>query len=805
MNSSWISLPKILAGNGDRADDFVPLALRFSLESAAANSNEDDEPQVNIAVNLGPLVAPAGSTSAGPRKASSAADRLIPHFRLLRICIAAQNDDDLTDIDALLGCPLWLPKPEVIEKFECLSMGEKNAACSMLFYALNWFRELLNGFADQSDADYRNKILLRLKNLLELERDLSRCLRLNMSFVPPVALHLVDTTGWQSPAVLSAKSGKKTTEKTKDKGGLVKGNWRLKRKNPLKSPENNTTAVTVSSQDPPSVKTLASAASDDVIVNSGSINMTHYVPFFRELDLSVFKILSYDTVKIGSKGTWADEMIDPKLRPPELNFLLSDLHAKLHHALLGSRSKKVGPFGGNNPLKSAGFAKLDQVGANAVAEKAVGLLEYIMADLEETSEYFKRLIDLNDGLLEGIDKFFGEDETALTLISAMEKSFLILNCLFNWSGFQSQNQTALLKKALVIIGRRSKPDLNEKQSIDDILQAAIQHMERFGSTVMNIASADGLIKVMEALLQFGKPSKRVSQSVTDTCEEFLKRHWMNCVTGDKDKGSKFNSHVESLLKLFLGTNPDPYCSISKYVESRALEEVLERDSDYQSSVYPTFNKQTLGLHYRVLLHHLVCCIRNSITFGTTKDHEAQYEIWSKAVDHLHKLVLVLKVQGQRQLILSVIKNARQFIDHFLKHGMPLLDTLFRSRKDDCIELLKSLQLTTRYLQHVCSYSKITKDVSLSNHVPFLKKSLESFVFRVKAMLATNNVVEAFWIGNLKNRDLKGDVISSQEPQEDEDENNDEQSDQSEVELSDNESVPATHVVRNEDDNESAEI
>lgn len=47
-----------------------------------------------------------------------------------------------------------------------------------------------------------------------------------------------------------------------------------------------------------------------------------------------------------------------------------------------------------------------------------------------------------------------------------------------------------------------------------------------------------------------------------------------------------------------------------------------------------------------------------------------------------------------------------------------------------------------------------QDTSLTNHVPALKKSLELFVYRVKAMLTLNNCQEAFWMGNLKNRNLK---------------------------------------------------
>ena len=57
-------------------------------------------------------------------------------------------------------------------------------------------------------------------------------------------------------------------------------------------------------------------------------------------------------------------------------------------------------------------------------------------------------------------------------------------------------------------------------------------------------------------------------------------------------------------------------------------------------------------------------------------------------------------------------------------------------------------------EHLFCCSQIRQDTSLTNHVPALKKSLEVFVYRVKAMLTLNSCQEAFWTGNLKNRDLK---------------------------------------------------
>ena len=72
-----------------------------------------------------------------------------------------------------------------------------------------------------------------------------------------------------------------------------------------------------------------------------------------------------------------------------------------------------------------------------------------------------------------------------------------------------------------------------------------------------------------------------------------------------------------------------------------------------------------------------------------------------------------------------------------------------------------MQASSRQMQYVCSHSKIKKDVALSNHVPLLKRALESFVFRVKEMLALNNAVDVFWLGNLRQRDIQGQEIPSQ--------------------------------------------
>ncbi len=48
-----------------------------------------------------------------------------------------------------------------------------------------------------------------------------------------------------------------------------------------------------------------------------------------------------------------------------------------------------------------------------------------------------------------------------------------------------------------------------------------------------------------------------------------------------------------------------------------------------------------------------------------------------------------------------------------------------------------------------------------NLVPAVKRSLEVFLFAVKSVLQKHGALAAFWVGNLKHRNLEGQIVSSQ--------------------------------------------
>ena len=121
-------------------------------------------------------------------------------------------------------------------------------------------------------------------------------------------------------AVLASKSSSKKKAaagkgKSNKKPGLVKGHWRANKKapsSPLKSPDNSVLtqakAAAISS-------TFMSPTKDTGGEGQGCgqpVDLAHYSPFFRELDMSAFRVLSYDTVQIGSAGSEAGKYNDRK-------------------------------------------------------------------------------------------------------------------------------------------------------------------------------------------------------------------------------------------------------------------------------------------------------------------------------------------------------------------------------------------------------------------------------------------------------------------------------------------------------------
>lgn len=60
-----------------------------------------------------------------------------------------------------------------------------------------------------------------------------------------------------------------------------------------------------------------------------------------------------------------------------------------------------------------------------------------------------------------------------------------------------------------------------------------------------------------------------------------------------------------------------------------------------------------------------------------------------------------KTKDQRALFGMILKTGRSFVDQFAKHSIPFFTNVFRSHKNEIVDILKDFQKSTRALQVRC--------------------------------------------------------------------------------------------------------
>ncbi|XP_075289262.1 Fanconi anemia group D2 protein [Opisthocomus hoazin] len=713
---------------------------------------DEDESQGAIAINLLPLVSQSelgrvtdGMSNQNKRVVSPIC--LSPCFRLLRLYTGEQNSGSLEEIDALLGCPLYLTDLEVEGKLDSLSKQEREFLCSLLFYALNWFREVVNAFCQQQDAEMKGKVLTRLQNITELQNVLGKCLAATPGYVPPPA-------AFDSEALEAIPSVNAV-------GPVKKRNGRKKKADGSKACSADRSQADESSegnQPDTELSELEKTASEREAGNPLA-QLQSYRPFFRELDLEVFTVLHCGlltkSVLDTEMHTEAREVV--QLGPAELCFLLDDLCWKLEHVLTPGSSRRV-PFPKERGYKDIGFSHLCQRSPKEVATCVVMLLKPLCNHMENMHNYFQAIV-LQNRDVEDNPRVNSQEHQLMSC--CYQQLLLTFRSLFAWNGFSQHENTDLLRSALQVLADRLKPGETEFLLLEELISESFQYLLNFQQSVPSFHCAFILTQLLIAISE--KPMAGwKKEKMASLAKQFLCQSWVK-PSGDREKGSQFNSALHTVLCVYL-EHTDNILKAIEEISSVGVPELINSAKDGCSSTYPTLSRQTFPVFFRVMMAQLESSVK-SIPAGKPADSsEVQLEKllqWNIAVRNFHILVNLVKVFDSRPVLGICLKYGRLFVEAFLKLAMPLLDYSFKKHRDDVQSLLKTLQLSTRQLHHMCGHSKIRQDIGLTNHVPLLKKSLEQFVYRVKAMLAFNHCQEAFWVGILKNRDLQGEEILSQ--------------------------------------------
>uniref|UniRef100_A0A3B3BZ99 FA complementation group D2 n=1 Tax=Oryzias melastigma TaxID=30732 RepID=A0A3B3BZ99_ORYME len=745
----------------DFQEDFVvdlgpDVTGSFLLPPRVLYNLDEDESQGGIAINLLPLLAKDAQSKGDDR--SPSLDRrvsplcLSPFFRLLRLCEEKRHQGDLEEIDALLGCPLILTDMDAVDKVQSLSKAEREFLCALLFHTINWFREVVNAFCKQTETEMKMKVMTRLQNITYLQTLLEKALAETPGFVPPASNF--DGESSDRLALSSAVPALKT--KKGDGGGK-------KRKAAARSSSEGSSQP---AETPTPPEQPEKEKEKDV---SPGVSLSVFRPFFRELDLEVLSVLQSGLLS----RSLLDSELHTKVReevllgPAELVFLLEDLLHKLEFSLTAAPTKRA-PFLKPRADRSVGFSHLQQRSSKDIASYCVQLLPALCTHLENCHNHFQALLSENNGCVDGP----ATDMQEYRMMSASYQLLLqVLNTIFSWSGFSQPGHRNLLKKALGVLAER----LKEGDADLTLEQFSFEYLLNFRSTMPSLNTALCLSQLLSTVSEKGGNAAAHRDQTASLVRHFLSQVWVTA-SGERERGNKFNEALHALLTIYL-EQVDDILKVVEEIAGEGITELLNVSKDESSASWPTLNRQTFLVFYKVMLAELEKAVRKIPAGKSSDDSEVSHKLKCLLncgnIRTFPRCVSVLQAQSEKLLTWS-LAYGRLFLESFLKLGMPLLDYSFKRHKEDVQSLLKTFQLSTRQLHHMCGHSKIRQDTSLTNHVPALKKSLELFLYRVKVMLALNNCQEAFWMGNLKNRNLKGEEILSQRSQEsDEDEEEEE--------------------------------
>ncbi|XP_051568967.1 Fanconi anemia group D2 protein isoform X1 [Myxocyprinus asiaticus] len=768
----------------DFQEDFVvdlgpQISGLFVFPASVMYNLDEEESQGGIAINLLPLMAQDQQHKTDtPQPAGVKRERhvsplcLSPFFRLLRLSEEAQHQGDLEEIDALLGCPLVLTDMEVVQKVESLSKTEREFLCSLLFHTINWFREVVNAFCRQKDPEMKMKVVTRIQNITSLQSLLQMCLTATPGYIPPQANFDGESAEGMMPSssIAPPKKAKKESTGKKRKASASKNS------SADKSELEGATEAEESQQDHPEKESEKEKEKD---AKSG-VSLSSYWPFFRELDVEALSVLQCGLLS----RTLLDTELHSKVReevqlgPAELHFLLEDMWRKMDFSLASAPAKKA-PFLKSKTDRAVGFAHLQQKNAKEIATCCIELLPTLCTHLENCHNHFQTVLSENQGVVDAPGVDVKEQQL---MCSAYQLLLQVLHTTFSWAGFSGPEHRALLKNALGVLASRLKEEETDL-TLDQLSRHAFQYLQNFRSTVPSLSTALCLTQLLIVLSQYGGSNHRTyREQISSLARHFLCQEWVT-VSGEKERGNKYNDTLQTLLSIYLEHTDDVLKAVEE-ITSEGIPELLNAAKDASSRSWPTLNRQTFLVYYKSMMAELERAVRKIPPSKQADNREVQSEkllTWNLAVRDFHILINLVKVFDSRPVFTVCLKYGRLFLESFLKLGMPLLDYSFKKHKEDVQSLLKTFQLSTRQLHHMCGHSKIRQDTGLTNHVPALKKNLEQFVYRVKAMLALNHCQEAFWLGNLKNRDLKGEEILSQRSQAADEEEEESSQLQSEVE------------------------
>ncbi|EDQ90492.1 uncharacterized protein MONBRDRAFT_24328 [Monosiga brevicollis MX1] len=646
------------------------------------------------------------------------ADVLMPLFSQFKLMQSIHMilQGNLDQIDSINTCPIWMYNVHDVD-FERMSNEYKDFYCHGILACVNWFRELLNAFAafDTEHAVQRMRQMIQLEDLLE------RCLTIHSDFVP-VAAH----------AEFQAELEGKRIVPNARRGGGGGGGGALPRRS-SSAPTATDAEHGEASLDPGEPGTDIDGALNLLPTDMATGLPWEFKRFFmRELDLRAFTLL-----RAGSRDLLAEETPGVMLQPAEVLYLAVELEIKLRRAL---RARPLA-FASNQSL--AGYTFVLQQPADVIAGFAVGFTPTLCNLVEEAvSQLGQRQRAQLTGSLGAESLPEGEDPatphgdpthetTALQHNQCIVHVIKIFQHVLQWASAGAHKVHAQDFQLHLAVRVNQKEEMTEAEAAC----GAMDYLLGLCETVVYDDAFAGLLEVLQAMHAISAEHDEENIWARRIAQQGL-RGLQRCWTKDPKRPVR-PAHLATMLRTLLAltddaleTVDDLVCNtllplITDSMDSSATEPSAKRKKGLMvSEEYPTMCKTTFSTYLRECMTVLVDVVAKSDILHSTgqpvsaalskMDHNTleavrhQLDRLTTANQTLSSCIRCIEsAAGRNRSVLQVLyKSSRQYLELFVKH-------------------------CTRILQRLCGHSKVEQDVALTAHVPPLRRVMDKLVFQTK--------------------------------------------------------------------------
>lgn len=682
---------------------------------------------------------------------------MVPNLRLLCVLTNIHFNGSLAEIDAIIGAPLHIPVFPKEKDIDDVHQDGKNDLLLSLFIAHGWVVELINGFARQENNELRAKCITRIDSLLDITQQIGQ-------LIPHMPR-------WRQVVYDSYNGTLETTAAShREAPGLGSSNGTGVRRKGGKTKAANSGTRTESNSE---WKQLSRQLSSDAL---SLIRVQNPVTFRHT-----------ETEEVSREGE--PTLHSSTLSRKGLRYLLTELVERTE-MIVGGQYQKTNVF-----IMALFPSSVSGKGDNISSSRNTGLggglekLQSLREALESVSAQLRRCFEALLAAAMG-DEAEDEDDKCVNRECVM----LCLHSLaitLNSTVIRDLAARDMLFYILASIRLDGKPPIESSDPMteQDIHVAAkagfeqlYSHMkavlvcdggEQSGAHVLEFEGCCAILATMDALFIHCSEhhQNKIKSKLSELAYAVISLSWEESVL----RVRKTQKLVPGLVRLYVQYSAEPLKVVGELREKISLfSEHLANSrnclvTNTQTGVAdggPT-QGSSIGSLKEHTLYAFSIAILDQYVWLFKRLKPAEYDKIEDAFAMMETLIrselpLYTLARSNQRILGPVMKTGRMLVELFMKTCLPFLKQKFSDYPTEVVQICRSHQKPTRLLQTFCAHSKVIRDTSLTGLVPPLRKSLELLLYRVKEILQVHNAMGAFQMGNLKHRDIHGEIVGSQD-------------------------------------------